>query len=673
MADIRSRFKRAAANLAIGLLAFGQILVVAPFKATAATATHVVISQVQTGSGDNEFIELYNPTSSSVSLDGWSIQYRGGAAGIFQRENFDSGKTVPAHGYFLIANVAGSFAASADQLYNAFGLSPVGGTVFLVGDQVTLTALTATSTIDRVSYGTSSGSGALHPEGDVFVPAPGSGDSIVRKPDTADGNGEDNDTNSVDFKELSPSNARNTSSPISPVITPTPTPTPTVVAASAIDASITYWMNGVVGTQFGQGSIQAQVTLPSGAVIWSDNPTITFSRPNSAAVTMPLNFDSATNTWMTPYAFVASQSNGTQDGAVTVSLSTTTGKTFTIVSGGSFVLDTFVNKPDVNMMSRCSGSQDSFTATTDTDAQYVYIYKHSNLELSQLVAVSAVSNGSISEVYLGDNVFSSLYVVAKDAMGNTSATSVVENDMTAPAVPNLQLEAGTNVITATWAQVAGASEYRLKWREVGSATWQEKTVTTFKHDLSVRNDVEYEVSVTSRDTACNESAAWIQKGTARPLAFFQEAARGGIAEHESAIFAQAMMIAETKDGEATLTAAEKAAQEEAARKEAEQKEAEKKAAEEKQREEEQKAAEVKDRSNLIVTIAIILIIAGIAIAAYSWYQGDGSEVAKTAAAPKPVEEVKPVEEKTEAAAAPESESKASNKKKGNKPKRKTRW
>ena len=65
---------------------------------------------------------------------------------------------------------------------------------------------------------------------------------------------------------------------------------------------------------------------------------------------------------------------------------TGSGKTFTIVSGSSFILDTLVNKPEVTMMSRCSGSQDSFAATTDTDVTNVYIYKHSNLEFRGLGA-----------------------------------------------------------------------------------------------------------------------------------------------------------------------------------------------------------------------------------------------------------------------------------------------
>ena len=66
----------------------GGALFAAPIVGVAASAsasvdgTGVVINEVYTKGGsanaffNKKFVELYNPGSASVSLDGWSLQYR---------------------------------------------------------------------------------------------------------------------------------------------------------------------------------------------------------------------------------------------------------------------------------------------------------------------------------------------------------------------------------------------------------------------------------------------------------------------------------------------------------------------------------------------------------------------------------------------------------------------
>ena len=53
--------------------------------AYAAVGDHVIVNQVygasDDGYADHSFIELYNPTDTAVSLDGWSVQYRSSEAG----------------------------------------------------------------------------------------------------------------------------------------------------------------------------------------------------------------------------------------------------------------------------------------------------------------------------------------------------------------------------------------------------------------------------------------------------------------------------------------------------------------------------------------------------------------------------------------------------------------
>ena len=93
-------------SVAIVVLATAVLAISAQVVGADSIADHVVISEIQTagGTADDEFIELYNPTSSEVDISSWSIQYRGGAGTTYYRKNFESGNSVPAYGFFLIAH-----------------------------------------------------------------------------------------------------------------------------------------------------------------------------------------------------------------------------------------------------------------------------------------------------------------------------------------------------------------------------------------------------------------------------------------------------------------------------------------------------------------------------------------------------------------------------------------
>ncbi|GGE55541.1 hypothetical protein GCM10011391_38200 [Pullulanibacillus camelliae] len=69
---------------------------------------NVLISEIYGGGGSEEgapynhdFVELYNPTASSVSLDGWSIQYTNKDLSAWEQTPLSG--TIPAHGYYLVS------------------------------------------------------------------------------------------------------------------------------------------------------------------------------------------------------------------------------------------------------------------------------------------------------------------------------------------------------------------------------------------------------------------------------------------------------------------------------------------------------------------------------------------------------------------------------------------
>jgi hypothetical protein len=126
---------------------------------SARAATHVLISELQVSgqSADDEWIELYNPTDAAISLDGYSFQYISGQAddlSSIQKKNFEPGSSVPAHGFFLIANKDGTQAPRADLAYS-FPLSGQsgGGILAIVATTTPIADLHDASIADLAAYG----------------------------------------------------------------------------------------------------------------------------------------------------------------------------------------------------------------------------------------------------------------------------------------------------------------------------------------------------------------------------------------------------------------------------------------------------------------------------------------------------------------------------------------
>ncbi|MDP1779719.1 MAG: lamin tail domain-containing protein, partial [Anaerolineales bacterium] len=87
-----------------------------------ANANHIVISEFRTrgtGGGNDEFIELHNPTSSPIDISNWQIWGSNGNVipSTSNRKTISAGTIISPGGYYLITHTGSTYVLIADTTY----------------------------------------------------------------------------------------------------------------------------------------------------------------------------------------------------------------------------------------------------------------------------------------------------------------------------------------------------------------------------------------------------------------------------------------------------------------------------------------------------------------------------------------------------------------------------
>ena len=192
----------AAAVTAVCLLGAGFTSVPA-FANTAGTGLVISEAYVNGGSANasfvDKFVELYNPTSSTISLSGDTLQYRAPTSTVTPSGSqvFALSGTVAAQGHFLIqlpSNGASGADLPTPDLSTGGSINPGagGGTLFLAASGSGVLP-TDPSVIDKLGWGTSNS-----PEGTAAT-----GNSVVLSYQR-NASGTDTDDNAADFQVATP-------------------------------------------------------------------------------------------------------------------------------------------------------------------------------------------------------------------------------------------------------------------------------------------------------------------------------------------------------------------------------------------------------------------------------------------------------------------------------------
>ena len=183
---------------------------------TLAPAAGIVISEFRTrgtGGANDEFIELYNPTSGTIDISGWTISRSSSCGTSTTTIVTILTVTLAAGRHYLIGGTSYTGSVTPDQANVSLNIANDGGIALLNG----------ATFIDRVGLCAST----LYLEGTALSQLTSDANRSYDRKSTALGSCVDSNNNAADFILRTPSDPQNSSSPLTVCGNPTPTPTAT--------------------------------------------------------------------------------------------------------------------------------------------------------------------------------------------------------------------------------------------------------------------------------------------------------------------------------------------------------------------------------------------------------------------------------------------------------------